>query len=110
MIKKLFCKHDYHYFHEDEYLDFFSSHWYTQWHYVCKNCGKTSTIKEDVLKDYSRRISKKVKKEEVFGKDNSMYKDMEFHLGCYTFRGKNAYYMKQIYSKYHQDKPIPRYS
>lgn len=106
MLNKLFCNHHYEYFHTDEFLGIFTAHWHTQWHYVCKKCGKTNVIQKPALDDFLKKTSMKVKKEEVFGTDNSKYNDLVFYIGNYILKGKTAYYTEKRLKRFHQEKTI----
>lgn len=108
MIKRLFCKHTYKYYHRDEYLSFLTSSFHPQWHYVCDKCGKKNRIQEQALNDFIRDKSKKVAMEETMGIDNSKYDDLTFVIADRTVTGKLAYYTRKRLHQFKQDKPIHR--
>lgn len=100
MIRKLFCKHEYEYFHKDRYYSFPSAYPHDQYHYVCKKCEKTSVIQERALEEFLIRTSKKVKKEEALGVDNSQYEDLNFNIAGYITYGKLSYYTQKRLHRY----------
>lgn len=110
MFKKLLCKHKFEYYHKGKYIPLLYYTQWTKWHFICKGCGKTKTIYESILKEEWKHIVKKVAKEEAMGMNHSDYENEEFILGCYTYRGKGAYYMKEKYKNLYQEKSIPYYS
>lgn len=104
MIKKLMCRHEYNYYHRSRYVPFFAVYEDDKWHFICKKCGKTSVIYGVTLMGIWDSIREKVKREEAMGIDNSEYDDMEFIMGTKVYSGKGAYYMKEKFKNYHQER------
>jgi hypothetical protein len=110
MLERLFCKHDYRYFHQSKYLAMFIHIWYKEYHFVCKKCGKATKLDECIIDQYSKKFAKKVAKEKVMGADLSEYRDYKFILGSTHYHGKLAYYMKKEFGQYKQEKETPYYN
>lgn len=109
MFKKIFCKHHYEYYHRGKYMPLFAVSLWDKWHFICKKCGKTSILYDYDLHELWKEISEKVSRENAMGIDNSQYDNLVFRIGYHNYSGKGAYYMKQNYKNYHQDKTVTLY-
>lgn len=106
IFKKIFCDHHYEHYHTGEYTHGWSKA--IQWNYVCKKCSGTTSIRYWDIEHESERVHKKVSKENAFSDGNDEYVDLRFYIGCFIFKGKNAYYMKEKYNYIYQDDAIPQ--
>jgi hypothetical protein len=109
LLKKLLCRHSFEYYHKGKYTPYISAQ-FIKWHFICKSCGKTKTIYEHILDNEWKDIAMKIAKEKAMGIDHSEYENLKFVLGCFTYKGKGAYYMKQKYKQFIQEEVIPQYS
>jgi hypothetical protein len=98
MLKRLFCKHEYKYFHQDRYQIFGTI--FDKWHYVCCKCGKTTVIREDELSDFVHKSARQRDKEIAMGVDHSKYEDCKVEIGRFTFYRKVAYEVNKKYHNY----------
>lgn len=107
---KLFCKHEYKYYHTDPDYGIFKSDWMyidAAYCFVCVKCGKTEIVFQEFIEKRLKEKEKEFKKLEILGKLPSLNNESSLYLSPYSGVG-SAYcglhvtdvlnYYKKVYN------------
>lgn len=100
--KKWFCSHVFDLFYEENYYSFTPMGKSEKWHYICKKCGKESTILQEDIQRLYEKYKKQAARERALGDNQEAYRHFEYKMGDRLYREKAGFYLGRHFWRYHQ--------